>query len=259
MRLDLEVARRSFRRHAAYRSATAAGIFTNTVFGFIDAYVLLAVYRGRADINGLTISGALTYAFLKQGSLMFIAVFVPLELGERVRTGDVVTDLYRPVDLHRWWAADEVGRGSYHLLARGAPPVLLGALVFDLDLPSSGLRWVAFFLAVVLALAVAYQLRFLVALSAFWFLDQRGTHNLNVMLTMLVSGMLFPLQLLPTRLFGLTRLLPWAALLHLPMEVYLGHGLLEPLLLQVLWLVVLVLVARTVLAAATRKVVIQGG
>lgn len=42
MRLYTEVARRSFRRYAAYRGATVAGIFTNTVFGFIKAYVLIA-------------------------------------------------------------------------------------------------------------------------------------------------------------------------------------------------------------------------
>ncbi|HEX9994992.1 MAG TPA: ABC-2 family transporter protein [Acidimicrobiales bacterium] len=259
MRLDVEVARRSFRRHAAYRAATAAGVFTNTVFGFIDAYILIAVYQGRSAINGLTLSGALTYAFVKQGSLMFIGVFSPLELGERVRTGDVVTDLYRPVDVHRWWAADEAGRALFHLLARGLPPVALGALVFDLDLPASATRWAGFVLSAVLAVAVGFQLRFLVSLSAFWFLDQRGMHNLNMVMTGFVSGGLFPLPLLPDALFQVARLLPWACLLHLPMEVYLGRGLAGPLLVQAAWLAVLVGGARATLAAATRKVVLQGG
>lgn len=259
MRLDIEVARRSFRRHAVYRAATAAGVFTNTVFGFIDAYILLAVYQGRADINGLTVSGALTYAFVKQGSLMFVSVFVPLELGERVRTGDVVSDLHRPVDLQRWWAADEAGRALFHLAARGLPPVALGALVFDLDAPPSAAAAAGFALSAVLAVAVAFQLRFLVSLGTFWFLDQRGLHNVNMMLTGFASGGLFPLQLLPPGLFEVVRLLPWAGLLHLPMEVYLGRGLAGPLLVQAAWLAVLFACARVTLSAATRKVVVQGG
>lgn len=259
MRLEAEVARRSFRRHAAYRGASAAGVFTNTVFGFIQAYILLAVYEGRTDINGLTVSGALTYAFIKQGSLMFIGVFAPLELGDRIRTGDVVTDLYRPVDVQRWWAAQEAGRAVFHLFARGVPPVAIGALVFDLELPASADRWAGFALSAVLALAIGFQLRFLVALSGFWFLDQVGMFNLNLLLTTCLSGGLFPLLLLPSAAFEVVRLLPWAGLLHLPMEVYLGRGLAGPLLIQVVWLAVLFGIARTVLHAATRKVVIQGG
>ena len=107
--------------------------------------------------------------------------------------------------------------------------------------------------------AIGFQMRFLVSLSTFWFLDQRGMHNLNLMLTGFVSGGLFPLQLLPTGAFEVVRLLPWAGLLHLPMEVYLGQGLLGPLLIQAAWLTVLFGCVRVVLAAATRKVVVQGG
>jgi ABC-2 type transport system permease protein len=257
--LELEVARRSFRRHAAYRGATVAGVFTNTVFGFIAAYILLAVYRGRSDIGGLTASGALTYNFVTQGALMFVGVFVTLDLGERIRTGDVVTDLYRPVDLQRWWAAEEAGRAGFHLLARGLPPVAFGALMFDLELPATAGRWVGFAASAVLAVAIGFQLHFLVSLSAFWFLDQRGMHSINVMLTSLAGGMLFPLPLLPPGAFEVVRLLPWAGLLHLPMEVYLGRGLASPLLVQAGWLLALVTCCRGVLAAATRKMVVQGG
>lgn len=46
MRLDSELARRGYRRHAAYPAATWAGLLRNSVFGFIQAYVLLAMYDG---------------------------------------------------------------------------------------------------------------------------------------------------------------------------------------------------------------------
>ena len=52
MRLYVEVARRTYARVSTYRSATAAGVFTNTVFGFLLAYILLAVYRERTDVGG---------------------------------------------------------------------------------------------------------------------------------------------------------------------------------------------------------------
>ncbi len=44
VRLDWEIAKRGWRRYAAYPWATAAGVFTNTIFGFLQAYILLAVF-----------------------------------------------------------------------------------------------------------------------------------------------------------------------------------------------------------------------
>ena len=52
MRLDWELAVRGYRRYAAYPAATWAGVFTNTVFGFIQAYILLALFETRDDIGG---------------------------------------------------------------------------------------------------------------------------------------------------------------------------------------------------------------
>ena len=50
MRLEWEIAKRGWRRYAAYPWATVAGVFTNTVFGFLQAYILLAVYRHRTTV-----------------------------------------------------------------------------------------------------------------------------------------------------------------------------------------------------------------
>ena len=43
--------RYSFRKHATYWGAAAAGAFTNTVFGVLRAYVLIALWQARADFE----------------------------------------------------------------------------------------------------------------------------------------------------------------------------------------------------------------
>src|SRR5438132_13005194 len=65
MRLDWELARRGYRRYAAYPSATVAGAFTNTIFGFVHAYILLAVYRHRTDIDGYDAAHVGSYVSLE--------------------------------------------------------------------------------------------------------------------------------------------------------------------------------------------------
>ena len=57
------------------------------------------------------------------------------EMAERIHTGEVAMDLCRPYDYQGWWGAAAVGRASFYSWARGIPPFLAGALVFDLRLP----------------------------------------------------------------------------------------------------------------------------
>src|SRR5688500_619791 len=66
VRLYLEVARRSFRRHLAYRAATLAGLFTNAVWGVLIASVYRALYQGSdvGSVAGFTLRDALTYVWI---------------------------------------------------------------------------------------------------------------------------------------------------------------------------------------------------
>jgi ABC-2 type transport system permease protein len=258
------VSRRSFRRHSTYRGATFAGAFTNTVFGFIQVYVLLAVFRQRRDVGGLDAVDVVTFTFVTQGLLAVVSGFGPLELGERITSGDVVSDLYRPFDLQWWWLAQDVGRAAFQLLFRGIAPFAVGALAFDLRLPAGAGVWAAFALSLTLALGIGFAWRFALALSAFWLLDARGLVQLAGLVFLFFSGFLLPLQFFPGALRTVAGVLPFSAVVQLPVEVFLSRHRPPPDLLWVLarqaaWLVVLLTLGRSVMARAWRHVVVQGG
>src|SRR5438270_7566622 len=101
VRLDWEIAKRGWRRYAAYPWATAAGMFTNTVFGFLQAYILLAVYHHRVDVGGYDVTDTVTYVWLAQAMVMTTYMFSWYELALRVRDGSIATDLARPLDPQR--------------------------------------------------------------------------------------------------------------------------------------------------------------
>lgn len=265
MRLHWELARRGFARYAAYPGATVAGLFTNTFFGLLIAYVILAVYENRIDVGGYDVVEAVTYVWLAQGLLSVVASFGPswYELGLRIRSGDIASDLQRPLDLQTAALATDAGRAFYQLLFRAAPPFVLGALVFDVTVPGDPLRWLAFGVSVVLAVGVSFALRFLTNLTSFWLLDYRGTLNLTIAVTSLLSGLVVPLVYFPGSLGDVVRALPFAAMLQTPIDVFLGEELggsvLGVLSLQLVWAVLLLGLGRVVLRAGTRKLVVQGG
>jgi ABC-2 type transport system permease protein len=262
-RLYAAVAAGGFRRYATYRVATAAGVFTNTVFGLILVYTYLALWDERPHLGGYDQAQAVTYVWLGQAFLSTLAIGgggVEDELMERIRTGDVAIDLYRPVDLQLWWLAGDLGRALFQLLGRGVLPFVFGALFFPVALPTDVSTWGAFLVAVLLAMFVSFGIRFLVALSAFWLIDGTGVVQMAWLAGFFCSGMLLPLNVFPGVLGEVVRALPWSSLLQAPADVLLGQA--DPLgtyAFQAVWAVALLGVGRLLQAVATRRVVVQGG
>ncbi|MER7400392.1 ABC-2 family transporter protein [Streptomyces sp. NPDC000151] len=267
MALYAAVARGGFRRYATYRTATAAGVFTNTVFGCIIAYTYQALWHERPHLGGYDQAQALTFVWVGQALLATVALTMGggfhEEMQERVRSGDIAVDLYRPADLQMWWLAADLGRAGCQLLGRGVLPMVAGALVFDLALPASPLLWAAFLASVALAVTVSFALRYLVALSAFWLLDSSGVAVLSGLAAMFFSGTLLPLRVFPGTFGEVVRMLPWSSAHQVPADVllgqYAGPGLLGALAFQAGWAAALLAAGRLLQAAATRKVVVQGG
>ncbi len=258
---------RGFRRYATYRVATFAGVFTNTVFGLIVAYTYSALWRLRPHLGGYDLGQAVTFVWLGQALLMTTSLLgngFEAELIERIRSGDVAIDLYRPADLQAWWLATDLGRAAFHLVGRGIMPMAVAGLFFSLSWPASPLRWLAFLVAVALGVVVSFAIRYLVALVGFWLLDGSGVVMLSSLTAIFFSGQVLPLTVFPGALGTVARALPWSALLQVPADVFLGQahgagGLARELGFQAGWAVALLAVGRLVQSVATRKVVVQGG
>ncbi|MEV0179594.1 ABC-2 family transporter protein [Streptomyces sp. NPDC050625] len=262
-RLYGAVAAGGFRRYATYRAATAAGVFTNTVFGLILVYTYLALWDEKPHLGGYDQAQAITYVWLGQALLSTLAIGgggVEDELMERIRTGDIAIDLYRPADLQLWWLSADLGRALFQLMGRGVIPFVFGALFFPVALPSDAGTWAAFLVAVLLAMLVGFGIRFLVGLSAFWLLDGTGVAQAAWITGFFCSGMVLPLNVFPGAIGEVVRTLPWSSLLQAPADVLLGQA--DPwgvFLFQAAWAAALLALGRLVQSRATRRVVVQGG
>ena len=226
--LHVAVATRAFRRYSTYRAATLAGIFTNSVFGVIYSYAYLALWAQRPDAGGYDATDAVTYVWIGQALLMTVALWgggTTDDLADRIRSGDVAVDLYRPVEPARLVPRRRPG-------PRGVPPAdprawrrrwSAGSL-FDIRWP--GVRAPprsASWLSILLAVVVSFAMRFLFASSAFWLLDAQGARMLSGVLALFWSGMVLPLVIFPGPLKQVALALPWASYLQTPADIWLGH------------------------------------
>lgn len=263
LRLYGEIARRSFRRQLAYRTANLAGLVTNGCFGYLRGVIFLAVYAEQARVGGYDRDGAITFNWITQSLLMVVALWGWWEIEDTIRSGDIVSDLAKPFSYLGFWLARDYGRALAYVIFRGAPIMIVGQLTFGVRWPSGPLSWVAFVSSVFLAVTVSFGWRFILNLAAFWLTDARGLGNLLTFIVTAFTGLLVPLTYFPDAVQPVLLALPFAGLLQTPADIFVerlqGPALLDALIQQAIWAVVFLVGGWLILQAAVRRIVIQGG
>jgi viologen exporter family transport system permease protein len=255
-----------FRRYATYRQATLAGAFTNVIFGFLRCYVLLAVAAGSgaAQVAGYTREQLVTFVWAGQGLLSVVHLGAWTDLADRIRTGDVVADLLRPVHPVTSYLATDVGRAGHAALTRMVPPMLVGPLFFPVYLPHRWQTVPLFLLSVVLATVACFGCRYLVNATGYWLLDVRGPLIFWMVAAGVFAGLYFPIRFLPDWVAVTSWVLtPLPGLFQAPLDVLVerdGPAVQAGLVaVQAVWAALMLLACRAVQRRAERRLVVQGG
>jgi ABC-2 type transport system permease protein len=263
MRLFWELCKLAFQRQLTYRAATLAGLATNFFFGMLRAAVIAALYGARQEVAGLSLAAAVTFTGLTQATIGYLSLFSWYEVMNSVYTGDISSDLLKPMNYFVFWMAQDLGRATVAFLLRGLTMMIAYALVFDVVWPHSATQWLALAVTLALSWLVSFSWRFLINLAAFWTPNALGVGRFAFGLSWFLSGFLMPLRFFPDRFVRLCNLTPFPATINTVVEVYLGvltgPQLIRALLGQVLWVLILVMTGQLVLRAGVRRLVIQGG
>jgi ABC-2 type transport system permease protein len=263
MRLYLELARKAFQRQVAYRGATLGGLAANLFFGVLRVQVLFAVFNGRPEVEGWSLTDAATYTGLTQALIAYVALWGWFDMVRSIRGGEVATDLARPWDYQGYWLGQDLGRAAYQLLSRGGLMMLAFWLIYRITLPAGPAAWPLTAASIAVAWLLSFGWRFLVSTTAFWATDATGVARLLFFLMLFPAGFLVPLDFMPAWLAELCRATPFAGMIDTPVRIYLGHaqGLAALALIgyQLGWAAALLAAGRLAAVLGRRKLVIQGG
>jgi ABC-2 type transport system permease protein len=263
MELTWELAKRSFKRHLTYRTAAFAGLITNFFFGIIRATIFIALYNLQQSVQGITIEGAITYAALGQAMIGYLSLFSWQELSNTVYTGDIASDLLKPMNYFVFWLSQDFGRAMVQFLLRGVILLLGFELVYELYWPNDIVQILAVIISIFLSWLISFSWRFLVNLTAFWTPDARGILRLVFVISWFFSGFLMPLRFFPEWVIKISYLTPFPHMFNSIIEIYLGTvqgtSILLTLGYQLLWAVLLIILGQFVLQAGIKKLIILGG
>ena len=263
MHLFVKLCKLAFQRQFSYRAANLAGLATNFFFGLLRAALMVALYNSRAEVAGISLNEAITCTALTQAVIAFLHIFGWWDVMQAVYSGDIASDLLKPLDYFTFWLAQDIGRAIAHLLVRGVTIVLAYALFYQVAVPQTIGQWLALVASLALGLLVGFSWRFLVNLTAFWSPDARGIGRVAFGLSWFMSGFLMPLRFFPDWFVHLCNLTPFPSMVNTVLEVYLGiltgPALLKAMGIQILWILILSALCQIGMRAGVRKLVIQGG
>lgn len=224
-----------------------------------------AAYAGVAQIGGYSLRQTFTY-FTALIVLQFMigAFNEDYQIGEEIRNGLINQFLLKPINYYLY-------RFTVFLAAR----LVSGALVIvpllalypllrsQLTLPGELWRPLLLGPALLLAALLQFTLAFCFGLLAFWFLEIQGFVILSFAAETLLSGQIFPLDLLPPSLLHAAQLLPFYYMMYFPAAILTGRidlaTALHGFVIQAAWVLLFGIVARSVWLSGLRKHTAVGG
>jgi len=259
MKKYLQFFRIGLRKGIIYRSDAIAAVGT-TIF-----YLILMFYIWRA----ISISGELSspfsaiIAYIALGQVVSNATSVNLEVWftERVREGTIVNELKRPVSLHLQVYFYQLGYSAFNIIGRSVPAFIVGLMFLGIGIPST-LNGLAFLLSVFLSLNLVVALSYFVSMAIFWTKVGWSLRMMRSTLSRLLSGVMFPLYLLPEWLKPIFYSTPFPWMIDGPIRIYQGAAgseIVKVLCIQVFWTLVLVIISALIWRKAKKKITVQGG
>jgi ABC-2 type transport system permease protein len=259
-----------FRALLQYRAAALGGLFTQTFFGLVRIMILRAFYAASTAASPMSLPRVVSYVWLGQATLLLIPWRTDADVAEQIRTGNVVYELTRPLDLYTVWFARSLAWRTAPVFLRMLPMFVVAMVIvpvlapgWELAPPASTaalVMWIACFAGAVL---VSAALTALINVTLMWTLTGDGMPMLVAVCATMFGGLVIPLPLYPEWAKPVLFALPFAGMLDLPSRVFSGDIAVSsaPWVLahQLAWTLALVALGRWLLSRGVRRLVVQGG
>lgn len=257
MRAILRLLTTELMRFSSYRADIIIFTCGQFVFPLIMMSVFLQVSAGIGQ-------GLLTMVYLKQYYFavilvnMFSGAWHGPFLGSDIRQGKILPYLMRPLDVTFWlMVVNNLGEKAWKITI-AIPGLIL--IYHVLGQPLAQMTWlqiISFIPPVVGGTVISFLVQHCLALSAFWVSEVGALKNYNDTVSYIVSGKLYPLELLAGIVpLPLLNLLHYKYIYYFPIQALIGRLALDEYLqglgMQLAWMSIFYLLYRTLWARGLR-------
>jgi len=256
-----------FSNSLQYRTAAIAGLVTQFAWGFMYILAFNAFYTSNPAAFPMTLEQTVSYVWLQQAFMaLFFIWFFENSIFADIESGQIAYEMVRPINLYNKWFTQTAANRLARAVLRCVPVLVVAFLLpeqFRLVLPNEPLRVALFFLSMLLSMVVVVSFSMLIYISAFYTINSLGTRIVAGVAGDFLAGGYIPIPFFPEVLRRIVELSPFGAMQNMPLLIFSGYldgaGILQGMLLQVFWAVVLIFIGRILMFRSLKRVVVQGG
>jgi ABC-2 type transport system permease protein len=262
-----------------YGQAFLAGLQSNLVyrwnfgvrslfwfFHLAVVYILWgAAYKANPTIGGYTFAQTLTYFVVIFVLQFFIGAFnEDYQISEEIRNGLINQFLLKPINyfLYRLsiFSAARIVSGGLVLIPLA---LLLPLLHSRMAFPHETWRLFLGAPALLMSALIQFTIAYCFGLLTFWFLEIQGFVILSMAIESVLGGQIFPLDLMPARLFHVAQFLPFYYQIYFPAAILTGRigraSAVQGLGLELVWTLILLGAAQALWRRGLREHTAVGG
>lgn len=237
-----------------------AGTFASIVIYY---FLWQSVFRQQESLAGYTAAEMTAYVILSRMLSSQFSGGINSELSDWIRTGMIGTELLRPVSLFFTLFAKRAGEFVFFVLFKGTPVAVISFLILGGTAPAGIWNFMMFLAGTCMAVGIMFFFEFMVGLCAFYTNHSYSLAYAKSSLLSILSGGVVPLFLFPEGLAKALDYLPFAGMVSVPVNIYLGKYPADEIWqfagLQTVWILILWAAAHIFYSRAIRRIVVQGG
>lgn len=267
MKKYISVFRIRFINSLQYRAAALGEILKCFAWAFMEILAYTALYRTAGNAFPMEFSQTVSYVWMQQILfVMYSVVFGDEEIYTAIGSGSIAYELVRPMDLYGRWFSQSMANRAAFMSVNSLPVLLIAALLpepYRITLPQNLPQFLLFLISAALALGVVAAFAMLMYVSLIYIVSQRGIKIIVTAITTFLSGGIIPLPFFPDQVLAVVKVLPFAAMQNMPLQIFCGNltgtDALMGVFFQLFWLAALVLAGQLFMRASLKKIVVQGG
>lgn len=264
----LPFAKCTLQRFIAYRANVFMFILGNIVATFVVYYLWKAIFNNSPEggMYGFTASEMALYVFMSRITAGLIDNNAIYFVGGEVKDGSIAMSLIKPINFKgRILFQCFGGTAAFGIFA--ALPlwiILIAVRYFTVgELPPSVYTLLLYLFSCILAYLVLFFFNYCIGLLAFTFTNLWGISQIQAAVVEFCSGTLIPLVFFPHWFQSVLKFVPFSSMNYTPIMIYLGklkgYQLINSLLVQVVWIILLALLSRWMWNRSMKKLTILGG
>lgn len=267
----------SFQKARAYKQIIKTGIIRSLTYKFnvysnilmqmiiitASAFFWRALFKNTDSVQGVDVNTMMVYTVMSSAIAIVLSTDVEWRIMRDVEDGKIAIAMMRPINVFSIYFAEDVAVLISVFFQNIIPILVIGSLIVGVPKPASPMALMLFIISLFMAFFINWFISVMFGMISFTAIQMSAVFQVKKHLIRLLSGSIIPIWFFPQWLRLPLRMLPFAYLYQLPLDIYIGKAVagevVQGLCVQLGWLIAMILLFLHVEKRVVKHVMVQGG